>query len=49
MPDSDVLAAVFLFATPPTDRALRGWDGAGEAYAELSALGAIDPMTSRVA
>ena len=49
MPDADVLTAIFVFATPPTDRALRGWDGPGEAYAELSLLGVIDPMTSRAA
>ena len=49
MTDDDALAAVFLFATPPTDRALRGWDGAMEAYGELAAVGLIDPMTARVA
>lgn len=49
MPDADVLTAVFLFATPPTDRALRGWDGAAEAYGELAGLGVIDPMAARAA
>jgi len=47
--DDEALAAVFLFATPPTDRALMGWGGADEAYGELCGLGAIDPMTARVA
>lgn len=42
--DADTLAAVFLFATPPSDRALRGWDGAPQAYSELVELGVIDPM-----
>ena len=49
MPDDDILTVVFLFATPPSDRALRGWDGADEAYGELVAVGLIDPMTARVA
>ena len=42
--DTDALAAAFLFATPPSDRALRGWDGAPQAYSELIELGVIDPM-----
>ena len=46
---ANALALAFLFATPPTDRALKGWDGADEAYSELTMLGVIDPMTSRVA
>ena len=54
LPDWDAeeangLAAAVLFATPPTDRALKGWDGADEAYAELVLLCVIDPMSSRVA
>lgn len=44
MSDPDVLAAVFLFATPPSDRALTGWNGAAMAYSELVELGVIDPM-----
>ena len=42
--DTDALAAAFLFATPPSDRALWGWDGAPQAYSELVELGVIDPM-----
>ena len=45
----NALAVAFLFATPPTDRALKVWDGADEAYGELSILGVIDPMASRAA
>lgn len=43
--DTDALAVAFLFATPPSDRALRGWNGAAMAYSELVELGVIDPMS----
>jgi hypothetical protein len=33
------IAAVLLFTTPPTDRALDGWDPAGWADEELYELG----------
>ena len=46
---TNALAAALLFATPPTDRALAGWDGAGEAREELVMLGVFDPMSARVA
>ena len=36
---STQLAAFILFTTPPTDRALTGWDGTGWVDEELDDLG----------
>ena len=60
MPPADVLPdwdteeanaalAAFVFAGPFTDRALKGWGGAGEAVAELTLIGIYDPMGGLVA
>ena len=46
---ANALTAAFMFSTPPTDRALAGWGGAGEAIAELTLIGIYDPMGGLVA
>ena len=35
---STQLAAFILFTTEPSDRALEGWDGAGEAVEEIAVI-----------
>jgi len=41
---SNAVAVALLFTTPPSDRALAGWNGAAEACEELTMLGVHDPM-----